>query len=170
MEVWKQFDRNLVSHSAAHHLTAIQLLIDRHGYARVSDVARFLEITRGSVSITVRKLKDRELIREDENRFLLLTPRGSRLARSILARQQVLQTFFQDILGIEPELAGVDSCKLEHLVSAPTSSRLMELIGFLRDDPDGQRVLERFRQARATGPRPGDDAAADDDPHLLESL
>ena len=49
MDAWKEFDQNVVSHSAAHHLMAVDDLVQRLGYARVSDVARRLSITRGSV-------------------------------------------------------------------------------------------------------------------------
>ena len=81
----------------------------------------------------------------------------------------MLQTFFEEILGIAPELAGVDSCKLEHLVSPATSSRLRALIQFLHDDPDGRRLLERFRQARARGAA-ADESPGAGEPYLLESL
>ena len=56
VETWKEFDHNEISHSAAHHLMAVDDLIRKFGYARVSDVARMLNITRGSVSITLKSL------------------------------------------------------------------------------------------------------------------
>ena len=55
--VWKEFEQNPITHSAAHHLMAIGDLTQRLGYARVSDVAKQLKITRGSVSISLRGLK-----------------------------------------------------------------------------------------------------------------
>lgn len=41
MEVWKEFGENEITHSAAHHILAIQELIAKRGYARVTDVAKF---------------------------------------------------------------------------------------------------------------------------------
>ena len=68
VETWKEFDHNEITHSAAHHLMAIDDLVQRLGYARVSDVARKLDITRGSVSISLQPLKREGLIEQDENR------------------------------------------------------------------------------------------------------
>ena len=147
MEVWKQFDKNLVSHSAAHHLMAIDRLVRSQGYARVSDTARLLDITKGSVSITVKKLKERDLIKEDKNRFLQLTDHGERVAQSIAARHEVLLALFVDILGQDPEQADIDACKIEHLVSGVTSSFLKQLVLFFRQaESDGDTsLMERFR-------------------------
>ena len=39
MDVWKQFEENNITHSAAHHLLAIRELRTTRGYARVTDVA-----------------------------------------------------------------------------------------------------------------------------------
>src|SRR5262245_19471352 len=50
METWKEFDANELTHSAAHHLVAIyEVGLPYGGWARVSDIARQLDITRGSV-------------------------------------------------------------------------------------------------------------------------
>ena len=86
MEIWKSFDQNPVTHSVAHHLVAIADLLDKHGYARVSDVARHLEITRGSVSVTLKNLKASGLVIEDERRFLGLSEGGMSIARAIRRR------------------------------------------------------------------------------------
>ena len=83
MEVWKEFEQNVVTHSAAHHLMAIDDLIRKVGYARVSDIARELDITRGSVSISLRPLKDAGLIIQDDNRHLRLSPSGQALVDAI---------------------------------------------------------------------------------------
>ena len=49
-EVWRAYEENEVTHSAAHYLMAVYELKAQHGYARVSDVAKHLQITKGSVS------------------------------------------------------------------------------------------------------------------------
>src|SRR5436190_1570850 len=55
METWKEFDANEVTHSVVHHLMTIHELGQQYGgWARVSDIARHLSITRGSVSINLR--------------------------------------------------------------------------------------------------------------------
>ena len=57
METWKEFEANELTHSAAHHLLAIyDVGLAYGGWARVSDIARQLDITRGSVSINLREI------------------------------------------------------------------------------------------------------------------
>ena len=46
-EVWRAYEENELSHSAAHHLMSIHELRRQSGYARVSDIAKHLSITKG---------------------------------------------------------------------------------------------------------------------------
>lgn len=127
MEVWKEFHENEITHSAAHHLLAIQELISKRGYARVTDVAKFLEITTGSASTNLKSLKQKGLVTEDENRFLNLSEEGSQLAEAILNRRQVLEEFFREVLGVSANTAEVDACKTEHLLSVETTEKMARL-------------------------------------------
>jgi len=121
---WREFDQNPVSHSAAHHLTSIQQLLDEQGYARVSDVARKLGITRGSVSVTLKGLRQRGLVIEDQHKHLGLSDEGLRIARGIHTKRILFKAFLQDSLGLPAELAELDACKVEHLVSDVTAEAL----------------------------------------------
>ena len=51
-EVWKEFEDNALTHRAAHYLMTIHGLLQDLGYARVTDIAKRLNITRGSCSRT----------------------------------------------------------------------------------------------------------------------
>ncbi len=154
MEVWKEFDQNEISHSAAHHLMAISELLHQKGYARVTDVARHLGITRGSVSITLKALKERGLVREDENKFLQLSEEGKSLVQGIQSKRRVLIKFFQDVLGVDAESAEIDACKVEHLISHETGEKLLAFIKFLFSDDEKARSL--LRAFRETNPDCGD--------------
>lgn len=125
METWKQFEQNQISHSAAHHLMAIDDLVQTYGYARVSDIARQLGITRGSVSISLRPLKEAELILQDENKHLRLSPAGQKLVNGIKAKRLVIQRLLADVLGVAPQQAEIDACKIEHLVSHETARQIV---------------------------------------------
>ena len=126
MEIWKQFEENDITHSAAHHLLAILELREKRGYARVTDVAKDLQITTGSASINLKALKAKNLIVEDENKFLSLSPQGEAIARAVHMRKNILHEFLVKILNVSPEQAEIDSCKTEHLISAETSQKLQE--------------------------------------------
>lgn len=127
MDVWKEFGENEITHSAAHHLLAIKELFETRGYARVSDVAKHLNITTGSASTNLKGLKHKGLVSEDDNKFLKLTPEGKKLADAIVSRRDILQSFFIEVLGVDSAQAEIDACKTEHLLSAETTKKMAQL-------------------------------------------
>jgi DtxR family Mn-dependent transcriptional regulator len=147
VETWKEFDQNVISHSAAHHLMAIDDLVTNYGYARVSDVARELDITRGSVSISLKPMKEAGLILQDENRHLRLSETGQRLVDAIKTKRLLIQRLFTDLLGVELKQAEIDACKVEHLVSNETAQRLVLLFRFLDSRERGAREFVSAWQA-----------------------
>ncbi|HMO18482.1 MAG TPA: metal-dependent transcriptional regulator [Oligoflexia bacterium] len=126
-EVWKEFGENEITHSAAHHLLAIYELHEKRGYARVTDVAKFLEITTGSASTNLKSLKAKGLIDEDDNKFLSLSAEGRRLTEAILSRRTILEEFFTKVLGVSEEQASIDACKTEHLLSDETTKKMSKM-------------------------------------------
>lgn len=147
-DVWKHFDENELTHSAAHHLMAVHELRQHHGYARVSDIAQHLKITKGSVSSAMKHLKERGYVQEDHNRFLELTDRGLRVVWETEATRLVMKKFLADALGMDEDDADVDACKVEHLVSAEARGRLVGFLRFLfSEDPVSAQFLAAFRRA-----------------------
>jgi len=132
-DVWKQFEENNITHSAAHHLLAILELREKRGYARVTDVARHLNITTGSASTNLKNLKGKGLIIEDDNRFLNLSAEGEALAKAVIARKQIFEQFLVDILKVNPEQAEIDACKTEHLISGETARKLEKFMREYRE-------------------------------------
>ncbi|MCX7915614.1 MAG: metal-dependent transcriptional regulator [Verrucomicrobiae bacterium] len=129
MEVWKEFEANELTHSAAHHLLAIHELGAQYGgWARVSDIARRLAITRGSVSINLRGLKKRGLVESDEHHMVRLSREGEQYVAALIAKKTALRRFLHEVLGVSEMQAEIDSCKIEHLVSEETLNRLTEFL------------------------------------------
>ena len=154
MDTWKEFEANELTHSAAHHLFAIHDVGAAYGgWARVSDIARRLNITRGSVSINLRTLKKRGWVDTDEHRLVKLTPKGLSAVHAVMAKRVIVKTFLCDVLGIPDSQAEIDSCKIEHLISHSTGERLVRFLQFLLSDaPESRQLLERFRAFEADCP------------------
>lgn len=127
-DVWKKFESNSITHSGAHHLLAILELRESRGYARVTDVARHLNITTGSASTNLKSLKTKGLVGEDDNRFLALSSEGEALAKAVIARKKILKKFFLEVLQVSEEQAEVDACKTEHLISLETTRKLERFV------------------------------------------
>jgi Mn-dependent DtxR family transcriptional regulator len=129
METWKEFEANELTHSAAHHLLAIDHLSTGYGgWARVSDIARELTITRGSVSINLRALKKRGYVATDEHRMVKLSPKGSEIVQAIKTKKTLFKSFLIEVLGVSEQQAEIDSCKVEHLLSHETSEQLAQFV------------------------------------------
>jgi len=139
---WREFENNQVTHSAAHYLMAIDALHGELGYARATDVADRLEVTRAAASAALTQLKKRELVTEDPNRFLLLTDEGRRVVDQVEQNFRTLSRFFEEMLGVSPETSRADACKIEHLMSPETSQKLLKLVKFLLGD-SGRAMLIR---------------------------
>lgn len=149
-ETWKTFDDNTLTHSAAHYLMTIHELLESQGYARVTDIAKQLNITRGSCSISLKPLKKRGLVTEDQNKFLRLSDEGKRLARIVEKNDELLESFFRDVLGVSEEQAEIDACKIEHLLSIETSIKLCAFIELMRSE--AKPVTEFRRSLKKNAP------------------
>ncbi|MBN2328208.1 MAG: metal-dependent transcriptional regulator [Candidatus Omnitrophica bacterium] len=133
---WRAFDENKVSHSVAHYLMAIDHLRSELGYARVTDVAGLMNISRGAASLALSHLKEKGLVEEDPNRFLLLSEEGNSLARTIEHNFVLLTCFFENVLGMDPDIARADACKIEHLLSEESSKALIRFLRILLSKKD----------------------------------
>ena len=139
--IWKSFEENQLTHSASHYLMAINELMQDQGYARVTDIAKTLNITRGSCSISLKPLKKRGLVLEDQNKFMRLSAEGNQLVRLIEKNDKLLEALFRDVLGVGTDQAEIDACKIEHLLSIETSAKLERFISFLANN---KNLTENF--------------------------
>jgi len=124
-----------LSEQTEDYLERIQELIDRKGYARVSDIAEALRITPSTVSSMVRRLAGAGFIHFENYRGLGLTDAGRAVAARIQERHRILSEFLES-LGLEPAVVRHDVEGIEHHVSPSTLEAIRRL------------TQERRRQAR----------------------
>lgn len=113
--------------SAEDYLERIYELIETKGYARVSDIAALLKITRPTVSIMVQRLSRDGYLAYEKYRGLTLTPRGAEVARRIRTRH-VLLTEFLGLLELDRTVVSRDVEGIEHHVSPETLEKLERLV------------------------------------------
>lgn len=139
----KKFDNTELQHSSVHHLLAIHTLLKDNGYARAIDIANYLELTRGSVSITLQRLKKKGYIREDATKFMQLSPVGLKLVNAVLSKRRLVKTLLSEILGVPEEYAEEDACKVEHLLTRQTSAKIFSFIGFYQSDNTKAQAFQK---------------------------
>lgn len=146
-EVWKKFDETELTHSSVHHLMAVYDLIKQNGYARAVDISRHLNLTRGSISVTLNKLKNKNYLEEDRNKFYRLTDKGKAFICAVLSKRQILKKFFREVLLLPEETAESDACKIEHLLSRETGEKLLTFLGYyFSENPEAINIREGFHQ------------------------
>lgn len=119
---------NDLTHSMVHYLLAIHKLKESKGYARVTDIAHEMGLTKGSVSTALTNLKKRDLVIEDESKFLSLSASGHEAVHGILSSRTLLYYFLKDIIGVNEEVAHKDSCLMEHLMSTEAREKFFEFM------------------------------------------
>ena len=103
--------------SAENYLETILILHKRKGSVRSIDIANELEFSKPSVSIAMKNLRENGYIDVNTAGNILLLDKGREIAEKIYERHTLLSTFLQ-ALGIAPETAAEDACRIEHVISA----------------------------------------------------
>ena len=111
--------------SAENYLEAILSLHETHGLVRSIDIANHLHFSKPSVSVAMKKLRESGYIEMDKEGFISLLPAGEEIARRIYERHKLLTEFFIR-LGVDPEVAAADACKVEHDLSDETFQKIKE--------------------------------------------
>jgi Mn-dependent DtxR family transcriptional regulator len=143
----KQSQARELSASHEHYLRAIWEVRSQRGYARLTDVARELGVAPPTLSVGLKSLEARELVRHDDHRFLVLTPAGERVAQQVHHRFAVARAFLGDVLGIPASDALAEACLLEHVVSDATTGRMLDLLKLLREDRELRELFQhRFAE------------------------
>jgi DtxR family Mn-dependent transcriptional regulator len=114
------------------YLEAILLLEKKHRVARVKDIAERLSVRMPSVTGALKSLKSRSLIEYEKNSFINLTPKGMKLAKSVLQRHEILVEFFSLGLGLEGESAEAQACRMEHAIDQETAGRFRNLTRWIQ--------------------------------------
>jgi Mn-dependent DtxR family transcriptional regulator len=105
-----------IHQSAEDYLEAMLMLREERGYIRSIDVAEKLGVTKPSVSYATKRLRENGYIAMDPSGMITLLAPGLEIAERIYERHKLL-TELLIRLGVSPETARADACKIEHDLS-----------------------------------------------------
>lgn len=115
------------------YLERIYKLIDEKGYARVSDIAEGLEVHPSSVTKMIQKLDKDEYLIYEKYRGLVLTSKGKKMGKRLMARHQLLVEFL-GLIGVLEENIYKDVEGIEHHLSWDSITRIETLVEFFKRD------------------------------------
>lgn len=105
--------------SVEDYLETIYILSKRLPVVRSIDIATELGYSKPSVSVAMKNLKNKDFITVSNEGYIFFTAKGKALASEIFERHTVLSNWLIS-LGIDPQTASEEACKIEHDISAKT--------------------------------------------------
>jgi len=153
-----------LSESLQDYLEAVYLLVQRHGMARMKEIAALVGVGKSSVTGGVQALAERGLVHYEPYQYVILTGDGAAIGRRLLRRHRVLKRFLTEVLGVPEEEAETVGCKMEHVVKGEVLDRFVQFLRFAEHRPAGEGSLAeafgRFWEETAASP----DTAAKGEP------
>ena len=127
-------DKIMIIHeSAEDYLEAILALHEETGQPVHSiDIVNRLGYSKPSVSIAMKKLRENGYISMSGDGSITLNDSGMEIASKIYGRHKTMTRLFES-LGVSPQQAAKDACKVEHDLSNETYNRILEFLQHCRE-------------------------------------
>jgi DtxR family transcriptional regulator, Mn-dependent transcriptional regulator len=109
---------------------------------RAAAVARYLHVSRVSVSKAKRLLEAEGLLQRSKNAAepLHLSRRGHALGVAMVRRHRLLEAFLHHSLGMPLECVHAEAERIEHVISDDVALRIATLLGHPQNDPHGHPI------------------------------
>lgn len=124
-----------LSASLEDYLEAIFHIVQDKQAARAKDIVERLGVHNSSVTQALRALAEKELINYAPYDLVTLTEAGRLAAADVVERHRALRSFLVEVLGVKPQRAEKDACRLEHGISQDVLERLRLLMAYRRRNP-----------------------------------
>ena len=112
-----------IHESAENYLETILVLTRRNGHVRSIDIASELSFSKPSVSVAMKNLRTNGYIAVDGDGYITLLEKGMEIAEKIYERHTLISDWLIR-LGVDPQIAAEDACRIEHVISEESFRRL----------------------------------------------
>lgn len=109
------------------YLETIYVLTKRLPVVRSIDIATELGYSKPSVSVAMKNLRNKGFVTVSQEGYITFTEQGEALASETFERHTVISNWLIS-LGVSPETASEDACKIEHDISRETFQALKKHI------------------------------------------
>ena len=106
----------VLQESGEMYLETILILSKERPQVRSIDVSEYMGFSKPSISRAIGLLKSEDYLIMETDGSLILTDKGRAIAEKIYERHTLL-TDFLIRLGVDPQVAAEDACKMEHDIS-----------------------------------------------------
>ena len=117
-----------IKESAENYLETILVLQQRNGSVRSIDIATELDYSKPSVSIAMKNLRENGYIEVGPKGYITLLKKGQEIAERMFERHELLSGWLI-ALGVSPETASEDACRIEHVISEESFQAMKKHLG-----------------------------------------
>lgn len=105
------------------YLETILILSKKSDFVRSVDIAKEMNFSKPSVSIALKKLRESGHVNMMDNGEIILTDKGLEVAERTYEIHLLLSDALESI-GVPPEIAREDACRIEHIISPESINRI----------------------------------------------
>ena len=113
--------------SAEDYLETILVLGNQRSLVRAVDIAAEMGFKKPSVSVAMKNLRQKNLITVASDGDIRLTEAGHQIADKVYERHQLISRWLTK-LGVQPETAANDACRIEHIISEESFEALKRAV------------------------------------------
>ncbi|GAA1764163.1 MULTISPECIES: metal-dependent transcriptional regulator [Streptomonospora] len=103
-------------------------------------IAERLQQSGPTVSQTVARMERDGLLRVENDRHLVMTDEGRRLATLVMRKHRLAERLLVDVIGLPWEDVHVEACRWEHVISEAVEERLVHLLNAPSVCPHGNPI------------------------------
>lgn len=134
-----------ITASLEDYLEAIYEIIEEKQGVKAIDVSRRLNVNRSSVTEALKNLAAKELINYGRYDVISLTKKGIQIAEKIIEKHKALHVFFEKVLGLSPDEAQKNACRIEHVISEEAFQRLIAFTEFNNELFTNKSIQNKFQ-------------------------
>jgi DtxR family Mn-dependent transcriptional regulator len=142
-----------ISSTLEDYLEAIFRIEREKRTARVRDIARYVGVSKSTVSAALKSLASKKLIEYEPYELIVLTAEGRDRAATIVMNHSIMSHFLQNVLALSQDTAERIACEFEHAVDQEAMERFACFLAFVRKSAeDGTNLLNDFQRFLSEGP------------------
>ncbi len=103
-------------------------------------IAERLHQSGPTVSQTVARMERDGLLKVQGDRHLELSDKGRRMATRVMRKHRLAERLLVDVIGLDWELAHVEACRWEHVISEDVERRLIQILDHPTVSPYGNPI------------------------------
>lgn len=122
------------------YLRGLYILEEEKGQIKSIDLAKYLDVSKPSVSEMAKALNKEGLISYKKYSKLRFTPKGKKIAKKLTSKHRLIELFLKDMLKIQSKKIHEEANRLEHAFSDESVESLRRLLHNPKTDPHGKPI------------------------------